>query len=118
VICTELLVVNANISAIQCGHLFHEECLSKWLGSGQKTCPQCRFTTSSKTIVKKLYLTESLDQTISSTYGEDPHMSDNQRKEVLMNKIEILKNDLRQANEALSAKSDLLEKVGILKIKN
>ncbi len=45
-------------------------------------------------------------------------MSDNQRKEVLMNKIEILKNDLRQANEALSAKSDLLEKVGILKIKN
>jgi hypothetical protein len=102
------MVVNASISAIQCGHLFHEECLSRWLNSGQKTCPQCRYTTTSKAIIKKLFFTESLDRT---TVFDG---LDSATNEQVLNHIELLKSDLNDAKSALSAKSSLLEKVSEL----
>lgn len=39
-ICLEDL--NSNLYALQCGHLFHENCIQKWLKL-KKYCPVCQF---------------------------------------------------------------------------
>ena len=54
-ICTELFDGLSDIAAVPCGHVFHGECLSKWL-SNSMTCPQCRSRCTHKTILSKLYL--------------------------------------------------------------
>ncbi|ESO11017.1 hypothetical protein HELRODRAFT_190274 [Helobdella robusta] len=41
IICTEVISYGQNVSAVPCGHVFHEQCLTRWFGSSL-TCPQCR----------------------------------------------------------------------------
>ncbi|KAL3689493.1 hypothetical protein R1sor_015802 [Riccia sorocarpa] len=37
----------------QCSHIFHKECLGKWLGHGHTTCPLCRSTLASEELLEK-----------------------------------------------------------------
>ena len=32
----------SDISTTSCGHIFHTNCIERWLQSGQNLCPQCR----------------------------------------------------------------------------
>ena len=58
-ICLESFTRNCDISAIPCGHVFHYNCIFKWIGNGNKhCCSQCRKTcTIEKTI--KLFFSEN-----------------------------------------------------------
>ena len=118
VICTELFVVNSHISVVHCGHLFHEDCLSKWLNSGQKTCPQCRYSCNSKSIIKKLYLTESDDakssRLNSTTDGPLSSTQIGYENEELLNEIAIVREDLKEKHTQLQLKSNLIEQVSIV----
>lgn len=40
-----------NIRVTQCGHVFHNECLVKWL-KNSKTCPECRSETTSSNLIR------------------------------------------------------------------
>lgn len=111
VICTEIFVINSQISAVHCGHLFHEDCLSKWLNSGQKTCPQCRCTANSKSIVRKLYLTESDERLNSTTDGPLSSTKISYENEELLNEIAIIKEELKSKHTQLQLKSNLIEQV-------
>ena len=115
VICTEIFVINSHISVVHCGHLFHEDCLSKWLNSGQKTCPQCRYTANSKSIVKKLYLTESDDAKSSRlNCTADGPLSSTQithENEELLNEIALMRQELKDKHTQLQLKSNLIEEV-------
>ncbi|KAK6734307.1 hypothetical protein RB195_017843 [Necator americanus] len=53
VICTSTFVSN-NIAALQCGHTFHFDCVSKWV-ERSKTCPNCRVRTTERQIIKHLF---------------------------------------------------------------
>ncbi|EYB84375.1 hypothetical protein Y032_0317g2310 [Ancylostoma ceylanicum] len=53
VICTSTFISN-NIAALQCGHTFHFDCVSKWV-ERSKTCPNCRVRTTERQIIKHLY---------------------------------------------------------------
>lgn len=119
VICTELFVINSHISAVHCGHLFHEDCLNKWLTSGQKTCPQCRCTANSKSIIKRLYFTESDDNRRSTNAALDGNQSLTNTQlshqyEDLLNDIEQLRSDLKEKHAQLQLKSNLIEQVLIV----
>lgn len=35
--------VNEIVTTLQCNHLFHVECIAKWLRENHNTCPMCRY---------------------------------------------------------------------------
>ena len=54
-ICLERLNFNCDvISATACGHMFHNNCLTRWT-SENSNCPQCRKQIDSRNVVKRLY---------------------------------------------------------------
>lgn len=106
VICTDLFAANSQISAVNCGHLFHEDCLSKWLNSGQKTCPQCRSAASSKTIIKKLYVTEC-----TSGSGLSQASLNDQPPDRLLEEIAFLRDELKQQQAIVGNKNEIIEQV-------
>ena len=50
--CLNSFTLECDISATKCGHVFHTNCIEKWLETGKKSCPQCRKNCT----VIKLYL--------------------------------------------------------------
>ena len=57
-ICLESLTLNRDISSIPCGHVFHYDCISKWIGNGNPHCSICRNTCPIEKITK-LFFSES-----------------------------------------------------------
>jgi len=107
VICTEIFAANSQISAVHCGHLFHEDCLAKWLNnSGQKTCPQCRSAASAKTVIKKLYVTEC-----TSGSGLSQASLNDQPPDRLLEEIAFLRDELKQQQAVVENKNELIEQV-------
>lgn len=41
VCCVDGKAVGSDGGAMRCGHLFHEECLTKWIDAGHHDCPVC-----------------------------------------------------------------------------
>jgi hypothetical protein len=114
VICTEILVSTAHISVCSCGHLFHEECIYRWLKtSKQTTCPQCRAKISEKTMVKRLFMTDSNDTGFSQSCPEvvDENGARNSNTEFYLQKIDNLKNRLSEIDEEKQMKTKVIEKV-------
>lgn len=111
VICQELFVISAQISACNCGHVFHEECLFRWLKSHQ-TCPQCRAKVTESTVIKRLFLTECDSSTqISTTSDELSSSQIGAKYEEFLNKIEELKHNLREKSDLVNTKTKALEQV-------
>ena len=40
IICLDNMIVGNNIKALQCGHIYHYECINKWFNV-KKECPIC-----------------------------------------------------------------------------
>ena len=54
-ICLERLNFSYDvISATECGHIFHNNCLTQWI-SENPNCPECRKQINSRNIVRRLY---------------------------------------------------------------
>lgn len=125
VICTEIFLINSQISACPCGHVFHEECLFRWIRSSQSTCPQCRAKVRESNVVKRLYLTEAdnimstqcLTTPLTSCNNDDDASTEslttaaNERIEQLGHKIQELKAELKDKEDSLALKSRLIEQV-------
>ena len=54
-ICLDSL--KSEVSTFPCGHIFHTDCIEKWLENGKNNCVQCR-KIYDQTQVIKLYLPE------------------------------------------------------------
>ncbi|EFN86278.1 TRAF-interacting protein [Harpegnathos saltator] len=59
VICSELLVPSDDVYHTPCGHIFHFQCLTKWIDRSN-TCPQCREKTTARAI-RRIYFNFSND---------------------------------------------------------
>ena len=117
VICTECFVINSQITACNCGHIFHEECIFRWLKSSQKTCPQCRAKVTEATVIKRLFLTESessasmFSTQALATRVNDKSEIDSEKFEDCLIKIGELKETIRDKNDTLTSKTKALEQV-------
>ena len=72
-ICLESFTLNCVISTIPCGHVFHYNCIAKWIGNGNQHCSQCRKFCSIEKITK-LFFSEN-----ESAHG----LENNFRNEIL-----------------------------------
>ena len=88
--CLNPFLLNCDISATLCGHVFHTNCIDKWLQMGNKTCPQCREECS---ISFKLYLsaTENVKKRTAIQADLDLAESEAKRRKSEMAKKSMLK---------------------------
>ena len=75
VICMEYFQSNDSISASQCGHVFHEACIARWLGESGAIhsvghCPQCRSKVS-KVRLTRLFFTENSRTVVAAPNRRD-----------------------------------------------
>ena len=68
-ICTELFDASAAISAVPCGHTFHDHCVTRWLQESE-TCPQCRQPCKRNRVIHRLYFNQSGDVTDAGDGGD------------------------------------------------
>lgn len=66
VICTLVFTLNS-VSALQCGHTFHYECINRWI-ENSRTCPICRVRTAPNNVIRHLYFETS---NITATQDEE-----------------------------------------------
>ena len=97
-ICTELFDNSSDITALPCGHTFHDDCVGRWLRQSM-TCPQCRIRCQHNKIIKRLYFSE-VD--IVEEDDEDPSK--------LKNKLDTAKLAVReQKRETQIARKEKLD---------
>ena len=63
--CLDLLTPSCELSSAPCGHVFHSNCIAKWLETGKDNCPQCR-TKCKINQLRRIYFTEGVEATTGS----------------------------------------------------
>ncbi|XP_060575609.1 E3 ubiquitin-protein ligase TRAIP-like [Ruditapes philippinarum] len=97
IICQELFENDDQvISAISCGHTFHNHCLNQWLENG-RTCPSCRVQVDKRKIIERLYFDAPEDN--------DGVVDDGK----LQNEIDRLKLEVRKRDKE---KNDIVKEKG------
>jgi hypothetical protein len=62
-ICLDQMILNKDVSVLECGHKFHDKCLESIIQYGNITCPICREVISDN-IISKLALIRRKDELI------------------------------------------------------
>ena len=112
-ICLESYTLTSNIYTTPCGHVFHYECILKWLESGNRHCSQCRKSCMTNQIFK-LFFSENdmvLQENTATAQIIDQLKTDNLKLEQEVNKLKIRElkeiqkcGELKKENINLSTK--------------
>ena len=94
--CLDSLTLESGISATPCGHVFHTDCITKWIESGQNNCSHCRAEFQKKNIVKLFFSQNEVGL---------------QQNEIIDDISEENQELLKQANEAKSRELEASRKV-------
>lgn len=86
VICTELLTDECILLHLECGHVFHDACVSRWIRES-KTCPQCRVRVLHRP--RRLYLQFAENTELASIQAREITLRDKVRlNEGIINSLE------------------------------
>ncbi|KAL4226772.1 hypothetical protein ACF0H5_014751 [Mactra antiquata] len=110
IICQELFENEDEvISAISCGHTFHNHCLNQWL-ENSRTCPSCRVNVDRRKIIQRLYFDcpEDNDEVI-----DDCKL----RNEIDQLKLEVRKRE-KEKHDAIKDKEVKANKIEALQKSN
>ncbi|XP_032685405.1 E3 ubiquitin-protein ligase TRAIP-like isoform X2 [Odontomachus brunneus] len=86
-ICRDNFIQSDDISVTRCGHIFHLNCLSRWL-TRSNSCPECRKKTSQEKI-QRLYVTFATNETNSTDSLSMQERIDSLKFQVLLNEKNI-----------------------------
>ncbi|XP_055322394.1 E3 ubiquitin-protein ligase TRAIP-like isoform X2 [Sitodiplosis mosellana] len=91
-----------NLHVTRCGHVFHNECLAKWL-ERKNTCPECRSKTTSATVIR--LFVNIVDSTYDENVDGPPDLVG------LQNENDNLKFRLIEKDGAIKSKEDALNRL-------
>lgn len=101
------VVTNANADVrpctIPCGHVFHFQCLSGWLGRQNNTCPRCRANCRTEQILKLFLIDESPPETARAVTTTRAHEESDQAVVRLTEQVSGLEDEVQQKNVLLIA---------------
>ncbi|XP_014486707.1 PREDICTED: E3 ubiquitin-protein ligase TRAIP-like isoform X2 [Dinoponera quadriceps] len=86
-ICRDNFIQSDDISVTPCGHVFHLNCLSRWL-MRSNSCPECREETSQEKI-QRLYVTFVNNETSSADSLSTQERIDSLKFQVMLNERNI-----------------------------
>jgi len=98
--CLELLSQNCDLSSLSCGHVFHSDCIIKWIKTGQDNCPQCRSKCTLHQL-RRIYFTQEAEVVPS----EQVNLM------TLQNQLDSLTYQLRSAEIEKKKSQELIEKL-------
>ena len=97
----------SDISTIPCGHVFHTNCIEKWLESGSNSCSQCRKEFRRIQIIK-LYFSEGQSENNLITELEEAKLEaieDGLKFQQQVTKLLKENSELRKENSVLLGKT-------------
>ena len=100
--CLELFTSSCDISTTPCGHVFHTECISKWLEDRQENCAQCRKSCKKDQIIKLFFSEANPENNLIAEL-----MEENQKLKTEAN--EAKSDSLKFQKEVNETKSQLLD---------
>ena len=95
-ICLESFALTCNIYTTPCGHVFHYECILKWLESGNSHCSQCRKNCATNQIFKLFFSENDLslqENTISGFSAQLKSANQKLAQEVIKSKARELETE-------------------------
>ena len=108
-ICLESYTLTCNIYTTPCGHVFHYECILKWLESGNRHCSQCRKSCMTNQIFK-LFFSENnmaVQENNTSALLIDQLRIDNLKLEQEVNKLKA--RELKEIQKCAHLKKENLD---------
>ena len=119
--CEHLNVVTDVVSVVECGHLFHGDCLQKWMATckTKATCPNCRIKIDRRRVVNTLYPDlpkEEASEQMAASVAQKKLVEERDKREkaendlkVKLKELEVALNECRSFENILSqTKIDLI----------
>ncbi|XP_013379845.1 E3 ubiquitin-protein ligase TRAIP [Lingula anatina] len=106
-ICAEQFDREADVSAVPCGHTFHDHCLMRWMEQSN-TCPQCRLNVNRRSVIHKLFFDLAEDEGDNCDVGKVKNELDTVR--LVVKQKEREKNELFEELKALQKQLAEVEK--------
>lgn len=74
-VCLSHFEPESEINRLTCGHVFHKDCLEKWLAYWNITCPLCRTPLLPEEEVSSCFWWESWSESTMCAYMKEEHVS-------------------------------------------